>query len=110
MPEFAFIKEGSRGKDGADLCGSNGAGQPFYTGSVVHHCRDTPTGNSAKNHRRADARVRQHQANLFTFFAVFFQNTRHKQRFGQQLAIAIRLEVDVFHTRFFLAIAVHGGQ
>ena len=57
MPEFAFIKEGTGGKNRLDFRGANRATQPFNPGGVVHHRRNTPAGNSAKNDRRADAGV-----------------------------------------------------
>jgi hypothetical protein len=43
---------------------------------------------------------------IFSPCAVFFQNARHKQGFGQQLAIGIRLKVDIFHAGFARAEAV----
>ena len=106
MPQLAFIQELARGKNGVDLGRSDGTGQPFYTRRVVHHCRNTAAGHRTKNHRCADARVRQHQANLFTLLTVFFKNAAHKQGLGQQFAICVRREIDVFNTVFPGTIAI----
>ena len=106
VPEFAFIEEGARGENGVELRGGYRAAEPFHPGGIVHHRRNTPAGDSAENHRRADAGVRQHQADLLARLAVFFQNAGDKQGFGQQLAIGIRLEVDILHAGFARAEAV----
>ena len=110
MPELAFVQELTRGKDGINLGSGDGAGQPFHARRVVHHCRDAPPGNRTKNHRRADACVRQHQANLFALHAVFLKNAAHKEGLSQQLAIGIRGKVDVFDAVFLRAIAVLSGK
>ena len=106
VPQLAFIEELARGENGIDLSRGDGAGQPFYARRVVHHRRDTAPGNRTKNHRRADPGVRQHQANLLAFLAVFLKDTSHEQGFGQQLAIGVRGEVNVFNAVFLRAIAV----
>ena len=110
MPELAFVQELAGGEYGIDLRSGYRAGQPLHARRVVHHRRNTAPGNRTENHRRADARVRQHQANLFALFAVLLQNTAHKQGFGQQLAIGIRSKVDVFDAVFLRAIAVLRGK
>ena len=106
MPQFAFVEELAGGKDGFDLRCRDGAGQPFHARRVVHHRRNTATGNGTKNHRRTDACVGQHQANLFALLTVLLKNTAHEQCFGQQLAIGIRGKVDVFDAVFLRAVAV----
>ncbi len=83
MPEFAFIEKLAGGKYGFNLGRGNGAAQSFNARGIVHHRRNTPTHRGTDNHRRADSGVGQHQANGFTRCAVFFQNTRHEQGFGQ---------------------------
>ncbi len=110
MPELAFIKKRARGKNRANLRSGNSAGQPFNSGSVVHHRRNTPAGNRPEDNRGADTGVREHQADLFALLAVLFEDTRHKQRFGQQFTVAVRLEIDIFHARFFFAVTVHRRQ
>ncbi len=106
MPELAFLHKLAGGKDGFDLCGGNGAAQPLHPGRVVHHCRDASPGDSTEYHGRRDACVRQHQANFFALGAVFIQDARHKQRFGQQLAVGIGLEIDILDAVLARAVAV----
>ena len=106
VPELAFIEEGARGKNGLEFRGGDGAAESFHPGGIVHHRRNAPAGDRAENHRRTDAGVGQHQAYLLTLLAIFFQNAGDKQGFGQQLAIGIRLEVDILHAGFARAEAV----
>ena len=110
MPELAFIEEGAGGKDGFDFRRGNGAAQAFDPGGIVHHRRDSSAGDRAKNHRRAYSGVRQHQADFFALGAVFFQNARHEEGFGQQLTVGVRLKIDIFHAVFARAEAVLGRQ
>ena len=106
VPQLAFFQELAGGKDGVDLCCGNRAGEPFHTCRVVHHRRNAAPGDGTKDHRRADPRVRQHQADLFALFAVLLEDTPDKQRFGQQLTVGIRREVDVFNAVFLRAVAI----
>ena len=106
VPELALIEEGTGSENGFDFRGGNRAAESFDASGIVHHCRDSPAGNRAENHRRADTGVRQHQADFLALRAVFFQNTRDKQRFGQQFTVGIRLEINIFHAVFARAEAV----
>ena len=110
MPELPFVHKGTRGKYRFDFRCGNGAGQPFNTGGVVHHRRNAPAGDGAKNHRGADTGVRQHQADFLTLCRVFVENTSDKQCLGQQLTVSVRGEINVFYAVLACAVTILCGK
>ncbi len=89
MPEFAFIKEGTGGKDRLDFCGGNRAYSAFNPGGVVHHRRNTPAGNGAKMTAALMPASWVTSGRFFHPERCIFPGCAPQEGFGQQLAIGI---------------------